>query len=160
MRVYYFCTKHNWNKLLQTVSSSDPELFLSGVPIRSQDNYKFLGIVFDKRLTFLPQIVSLRKRCLRSLNILRNLSKTSWGADPSCFASCLSKHHPVIDYGSVVYSSARPSCLKHLDFVHHQALRLCLGAFRSSPVPSLYAEVFEPSLSCRRDKLSLSYYIK
>ncbi|GBM07681.1 hypothetical protein AVEN_228180-1 [Araneus ventricosus] len=46
----------------------DPELFLSGFPIRFQDNYKFLGIVFDKRLTFLPHIPSLRKRCHRSLN--------------------------------------------------------------------------------------------
>ncbi|GBN90185.1 hypothetical protein AVEN_36200-1 [Araneus ventricosus] len=74
------------------------------------------------------------------------------------FASCLSKHHP--DYGSVVYGSARPSYLKRLDYVHHQALRLCLGAFRTSPIPSLYAEAFEPSLSSRRDKLSLSYYFQ
>ncbi|GBN65475.1 hypothetical protein AVEN_91608-1 [Araneus ventricosus] len=64
----------------------------------------------------------------------------------------------MIDYGSVVYGSARPFYLKRLDYVHHQALRLCLGAFRTSPIPSLYAEAFEPSLSSRRDKLSLSYY--
>ncbi|GBO10489.1 hypothetical protein AVEN_44171-1 [Araneus ventricosus] len=62
----------------------DPELFLSGVPIRFQDNYKFLGLVFDKHLTFLLHIASFRKRCLRSLNILRTLSNTSWGADHSC----------------------------------------------------------------------------
>ncbi|GBM56309.1 hypothetical protein AVEN_125061-1 [Araneus ventricosus] len=64
----------------------------------------------------------------------------------------------MIDYGSVVYGSARASYLKRLDYVHHQALRLCLGAFRTSPIPSLYAEAFELSLSCKRDKLSLSYY--
>ncbi|GFY60084.1 uncharacterized protein TNIN_356071 [Trichonephila inaurata madagascariensis] len=34
-----------------------------------------------------------------------------------------------LDYGSVVYSSACKSLLKILDPVHHQALRLCLGAF-------------------------------
>ncbi|GBM48561.1 hypothetical protein AVEN_184580-1 [Araneus ventricosus] len=64
----------------------------------------------------------------------------------------------MIDYGSVVYGSARPSYLKLLDYVH-QALRLCLGAFRTSPIPSLYAEAFEPSLSSRK-KLSLSYYFR
>ncbi|GBM16450.1 hypothetical protein AVEN_94939-1 [Araneus ventricosus] len=63
----------------------------------------------------------------------------------------------MIDYGSVVYGSARGSYLKRLDYVHHQALRLCLGAFRTSPISSLYTEAFEPSLLCRRDKLSLSY---
>ncbi|GBO21011.1 hypothetical protein AVEN_136294-1, partial [Araneus ventricosus] len=138
-----------------------PELFLSGVPIRFQDNYKFLGIVFDKRLTFLPHIASLRKRCLRSLNILRTLSNTSWGADRSCLLRVYrSIIRSMIDYGSVVYGSARPSYLKRLDYVHHQALRLSLGAFRTSPIPSLYAEAFEPSLSSRRDKLSLSYYFR
>ncbi|GBL90371.1 hypothetical protein AVEN_29387-1, partial [Araneus ventricosus] len=140
---------------------ADPELLLSGVPIRFQDNYKFLGIVFDKRLTFLPHIASLRKRCLRSLNILRTLSNTSWGADRSCLLRVYrSVIRSMIDYGSVVYGSARPSYLKRLDYVHHQALRLCLGAFRTSPIPSLYAEAFEPSLSSRRDKLSLSYYFR
>ncbi|GBN56904.1 hypothetical protein AVEN_173675-1 [Araneus ventricosus] len=139
----------------------DPELLLSGVPIRFQDNYTFLGIVFDKCLTFLPHIASLRKRCLRSLNILRTLSNTSWGADRSCLLRVYrSVIRPMIDYGSVAYGSARPSYLKRLDYVHHQALRLCLGAFRTSPIPSLYAEAFEPSLSSRRDKLSLSYYFR
>ncbi|GBL95383.1 hypothetical protein AVEN_154790-1 [Araneus ventricosus] len=66
----------------------------------------------------------------------------------------------MIDYGSVVYGSARPSYLKRLDYVHHQALRLCLGALRTSPIPSLYEEAFEPSLASRRDKLSLSYYFR
>ncbi|GBN56622.1 RNA-directed DNA polymerase from mobile element jockey [Araneus ventricosus] len=139
----------------------DPELSLSGVPIRFQDNYKFLGIVFDKRLTFLPHIASLRKRCLRSLNILRTLSNTSWGADRSCLLRVYrSIIRSMIDYGSVVYGSARPSYLKRLGYVHHQALRLCLGAFRTSPIPSLYAEAFEPSSSSRRDKLPLSYYFR
>ncbi|GBN31838.1 RNA-directed DNA polymerase from mobile element jockey [Araneus ventricosus] len=139
----------------------DPELVLSGVPIRFQDNYKFLGLVFDKRLTFLPHIASLRKTCLRSLNILRTLSNTSWGADRSCLLRVYrSIIRSMIDYGSVVYGSARPSYLKRLDYVHHQALRLSLGAFRTSPIPSLYAEAFEPSLSSRRDKLSLSYYFR
>ncbi|GFQ98277.1 uncharacterized protein TNCT_261311 [Trichonephila clavata] len=38
-----------------------------------------------------------------------------------------------LDYGSVIYSSACKSLLKILDPVHHQGLRLCLGAFRTSP---------------------------
>jgi hypothetical protein len=44
-----------------------------------------------------------------------------------------------------------------LDTIHHQGLRLALGAFRTSPVESLYAEAGEPSLHLRRKKLSLQY---
>ena len=65
-----------------------------------------------------------------------------------------------LDYGSIVYGSARKSYLKCLDTIHHQGLRLALGAFRTSPVESLYAESNEPSLYTRREKLSLQYTTK
>ena len=39
-------------------------------------------------------------------------------------------------------------------------LRLALGAFRTSPVASLYVEADEPSLTSRREKLSLQYAIR
>ena len=50
--------------------------------------------------------------------------------------------------------------MKCLDIIHHQGLRLALGAFRTSPVESLYAESNEPSLYTRREKLSLQYTTK
>jgi hypothetical protein len=53
--------------------------------------------------------------------------------------------------------SARKSYLQLLDTIHHQGLRLALGAFRTSPVESLYAEAGEPSLHLRRKKLSIQY---
>ena len=47
-----------------------------------------------------------------------------------------------------------------LDTVHHQGLRLALGAFRTSPVESLNVEAEEPSLYLRREKLALQYAIR
>ena len=47
-----------------------------------------------------------------------------------------------------------------LDPIHNQGLRLALGAFRTSPVASLYVEADEPSLYSRRKKLSLQYAIR
>ena len=44
-----------------------------------------------------------------------------------------------------------------LDTIHHQGLRLALGAFRTSPVDSLYVKAGEPPLHLRRKKLSLQY---
>ena len=46
------------------------------------------------------------------------------------------------------------------DPVHNQGLRLCLGAFRTTPVESLYVDVHEPCLGARRAKLSLQYASK
>ena len=47
-----------------------------------------------------------------------------------------------------------------LDPIHHQGLRLALGAFQTSPTASLYVEADKPSLNTRREKLSLQYAIR
>ena len=60
----------------------------------------------------------------------------------------------------IVYGSARRSVLKQLDPIHHQGLRIALGAFRTFPAQSLYIEAHEPSLTTRRLKLSLNSILK
>ena len=89
------------------------------------------------------------------------LSNTNWGGDRSVLLNLYrSLVRSKLDYGSIVYGSARNSYLKSLDAIHHQGLHLALGAFRTSPVESLYAESNEPSLYTRREKLSLQYTTK
>ncbi|GFW94072.1 uncharacterized protein TNCV_1713211 [Trichonephila clavipes] len=58
-----------------------------------------------------------------------------------------------------LYGSARTSVLKRLDTVHHSALRICSGAFRTSPVTSLYVVCHQPPLELRRRQLSSNYFI-
>ena len=78
---------------------------------------------------------------------MKVLSNTSWGADRSTLLYLYrSLIRSKLDYGSIVYGSARKSYLQMLDSVHHQGLRLALGAFRTSPITSLYVEADEPSL--------------
>ncbi|GFW15706.1 probable RNA-directed DNA polymerase from transposon X-element [Trichonephila clavipes] len=59
-----------------------------------------------------------------------------------------------------MYGSARASVLKRLDTVHHSALRICSGAFRTSPVTSLYVVCHQPPLELRRRQLSANYFIR
>jgi hypothetical protein len=59
-----------------------------------------------------------------------------------------------------VYGAARTSYIKALDTIYHQGLRLCTGAYRTSPVDSLYVEANEPHLDLRRIKLLLQYIVK
>ena len=140
---------------------ADPELFLYGKTIPVSDEAKFLGLTFDKKLSFIPHIKNLKSKCLKALNLLKVLSSTDWGADRSVLLHLYrSLIRSKLDYGSVVYGSARKSYLHVLDTIHNQGLRLALGAFRSSPVESLYVEANEPSLHLRREKLSLQYALR
>ena len=65
-----------------------------------------------------------------------------------------------LDYGCIVYGSARPSCLRILDPVRGRALRLCLGAFGASPAVSLCVGAAGPPLAVRRRGLSLQCCLK
>ena len=139
----------------------DPILNIYGSPIPVVEEAKFLGLLFDKKLSFIPHIKALKAKCLKALDVLKVLSNTNWGGDRSVLLNLYrSLVRSKLDYGSIVYGSARKSYLKCLDTIHHQGLRLALGAFRTSPVESLYAESNEPSLYTRREKLSLQYTMK
>ena len=140
---------------------NDPDLYLNGVQLPVVEDAKFLGVIFDKKLSFIPHIKALRTKCLKALNLLKVLANTDWGADRKVLLRLYrSIIRSKLDYGSIVYGSAKKSYLQMLDPIHHQGLRLALGAFRTSPVESLMAEANEPSLYNRREKLALNYITK
>ena len=139
----------------------DPVLNLDNDPIQFVKEAKFLGLVWDTKLTFEPHIKYLKARCQKSLNILKVLSRTEWGADRTTLLKLYcSLVRSKLDYGWIVYGSAFKTALAELDLVHNQGLRLRLGAFCSSPVESLCVEAHEPPLEIRREKLDLQNTIK
>ena len=139
----------------------EPKLNLNGKNIKVVKETKFLGVIFDQKLSFLPHLKALKSKCLKALDIIKVVSNQEWGADKSVLLKLYrSLVRSKLDYGCIVYGSARPSYLKMLNTLHHQGLRLALGAFRTSPVDSLYVEAGELPLEHRRLKLSLQYVTK
>ena len=103
----------------------------------------------------------LKSSCQKAVDILRVVGHTDWGADRIVL---LHLYRALVrskwDYGPIVYRSARRSVPEQLDPIHHQGLRIALGAFRTSPAQSLHVEAHEASLTSRRLKLSLNYVLK
>ena len=103
----------------------------------------------------------LSNKCHKALNLLPVVSSMDWGADRKVLLRlCGSLVRSKLDYGCIVYGSARQSYHRKLDSIHNEGLRLALGAFKITPVNSLYAEANEPSLNLRRKELFLQYYLK
>ena len=97
----------------------------------------------------------------KSLNILKVVSHFDWGADRTTLlrlytSLCLSK----LDYACQIYGSACRTLLEKLDVVHNMGLRICTGAYRTSPVDSIYVDSGMPPLSIRREELSLRFLAK
>ena len=76
-----------------------------------------------------------------------------------------------IDYGYIVYgATAKTSILlllllllllqKKMDRLQYKALRLCIGAIKSSPINAVLIEAGETPLEIRREKLALSYWVR
>ena len=90
------------------------------------------------------------------MNLLRVVAHTDWGAD----RKILLHLYRTIVRSKLDYGSARESYLKTLDTIHHQGIRLALGAFRTSLADSLLIEANETSLNDRRENLSLQFALK
>ena len=80
-------------------------------------------------------------KCQKALNVLKLLSHTDWVGDKKTLLNLYrSLVRSKLDYGCIIYGSARKSYLKKLDTIHHQGLRLALRAFSTSPIQSLYSK--------------------
>ena len=60
---------------------NDPILTLDDTPIPVVEENKFLGVIFDRKLSFIPHIKQLKAKCQKALNLLRVVAHTDWGAD-------------------------------------------------------------------------------
>ena len=149
----HFCKKTS------CIRKHELNLYNERLPVK--DETRFLGVIFDRRLSFIPHIKDLKNRCKPALNALKIFSHPEWGGDAESLLHIYrSLVRSKLDYASPIYSSASNSALKMLDPIQNQGLRLSLGAFKTSPIPSLEAEAYEPPLHLRRTKLAMQYAIK
>ena len=137
------------------------ELKLGNNNIQFGDTVKFLGLMFDTHLNWKAHVAYVKNKCNSALNLMLKLSHTTWGARRQTLlmvykALVLSK----LDYGSPIYSSASRNTLKSLDPIHTRGLRLCTGAFKSSPNTSVCCESGEPPLPLHRDLVTMRSALK
>jgi len=139
----------------------DPQLSLNGMPIPVVEKTQFLGLIFVSNLSFIHHLYYLKEKCLKAINLLRVVAHTSWRADQQTLLHLYrSLIKSKLDYGCIVHGSARPSYLKILELIHNHALRLCLGAYLTSPAVTLCVQATEPLPALRRKKLALQYCLK
>ena len=139
----------------------EPDLRLNGIRLKVVQEKKFLGLFFDRKLTWVPHLRQLKQKCLQMMGLMKSLANSKFGADrTSMLRVYKATVRAKLDYGCQAYSSARAVDLKMLDSVHHLGIRLSTGAFRSSPVLSLYADSGEPSLENRRTRLGLQLFCR
>ena len=95
------------------------------------------------------------------MQVLHVIAHTNWGADKETLLKLYrTLIRSKIEYGCFIYQPARKSYLKILNPIYHTGLRLVRGAFKTSPVESLYAESYETLPKFRCNNLALKFDIK
>ncbi|XP_044596671.1 uncharacterized protein LOC123273332 [Cotesia glomerata] len=94
----------------------------------------------------------------KRINLLKVISSTKWGADKySMLLTYRATIRSKMDYGSSLYDTAAGHRLNELNSIHNLALRLSIGAFRTSPINSTLAEAEEMPLYLRRKEILLNF---
>ena len=128
----------------------DPQLFLDKSPIPVVEEIKFLGVIFDRKLSFVPHFKYVKKKGFKALNIFLIISNTEWGADQKFMLQLYkSLVRSKLHYGCIVYGSGHKSYFQMLDPVHNQGLWAIIKALEEIKysVASIYIG-FTDSLSC------------
>ena len=138
-----------------------PVLKLNDFKIPLVKEVRFLGIIFDPKLSFIPHINMLKNKCKNILNLLKVVSHHDWGADRLTLLTLYrSLLRSKLDYGCIVYGAIRKFYLRQIETIENEALRICLGAFRTSPISSLHVEANEIPFHLRCIKHGLTFALR
>ena len=69
----HFCNQHR--------KYAEPSIMVDKSPIKVVTEAKFLGVVFDRTLSYNGHVEYLRTNCLKALDILKVVGHTNLGAD-------------------------------------------------------------------------------
>ena len=152
--VMHICRVRNCNKM-------PADLYLNNILIKKVDEYKFLGMHRDGSLTWSKHIKTIKQACTRKLNAMKCLAGQKWGSDRKMLLRLYQAMiKPKLDYGCEAYGSACMTLLRTLEPVQNSALRMALGAYKTSSITSLHFEAGIKPLEYSRDIKILNYYLR
>ena len=150
-KTVFFTRKRNINE--------DLKIRIYGNELERVNYFRYLGLWFDHKLLWADHIAKVMGKCKKVLNVMRCLRGVDWGANRAALRTIYTGLiRSVIDYGCFIYGSAASSHLMKLDVVQYKALRLCYGAFKTTPVAAIQVEMGEMPLRLRREQLALVYW--
>ena len=100
-----------------------------GSTLQPFTEYKHLGVVFDRTLTFKSHVKRVRQRAWAAFHKIRKYASRYWGPSTDTIVLMYKSFvQPVLEYACPVWSSAKDTVLRSLDPVHYASLRAATGA--------------------------------
>ena len=102
-------------------------LTLYGEPLKIYPQVKFLGIIFDSKLTLQRHFEDVLERCNSRYHRLRLLANKKWGPSPATliqiYKQCV---RPIFEYGSLSTITASDNIISKIQRLQNKFIRLAL----------------------------------
>jgi ribonuclease HI len=119
---------------------SDPEaqITLNGTPLKLSNTFRYLGVVFDRKLLWNAHIKYILQKCSTRINFLRSMAGVSWGSHPDIMIILYKGLvRSVLEYGCITFDRAADTHLLKLERVQYRCLRIALGLMQSTHVQTV-----------------------
>jgi hypothetical protein len=128
-----------WTKCSRSKTAN---LFYKGQRLRHEANPVFLGIKFDRQLTFKDHISDIRKKMQRRIPVLRALSGKAWGCAAGDLRSVYVAYvRSCAEYGGAAWlPMAAPTNIDKLEVQQRAAARVITGCLKATPCEALERE--------------------
>ena len=111
----------------QLAKKAELNLTLYGEPLKIYLQVKFLGIIFDSKLTFQKHFEDILERCNTRYYPLRLLANENWGPSPATliqiYKQCV---RPIFEYGSLSTITASDNIISKIQRLQNKFIRLAL----------------------------------
>jgi len=132
-------------------------LKLGEASINHVEQYKYLGMVLDNKLTYQRCLAEVIKKTSHKIWMLAKIRKLL--TRKMALSIYKTMIRPYFDYADVVYMGGRGDQLAKLQRLQNRALKLCLGHEMRTSTKAIHKEAGVDSLSDRRDQhlVALAY---
>ncbi|XP_066596610.1 uncharacterized protein [Prorops nasuta] len=129
--------------------------------IKSSPSVKFLGIIFDYKLSFKDHIDYIISIFYKRLNIIKFISSIRWGSDPDTLLVLYKSYiRSLIEYNSFLFYPKNPKLALSFERLQFAAIRIILGLRISTPTNILIGESKLLTIKERSLFLGKSYLTK
>ena len=161
-----WCVTINKEKSAATLFSlsskaSTGKLMMDDTELKVVDEQTYLGVTFDKRLTWNQHVQRAETKARRKLNIMRKLAGTTWGANEKILKQVYqSTVRPHLEYGAGAWMTTAQTHQNTLGKVQNQALRIMTGSMRSTPIAKMEEVTGLPPLKTRWNSKAMAQHTK
>lgn len=128
-------TKSNYQIFSLRKNPLKIKLNFEGQQLSETKEAKYLGVIFDTKLTWTKQIENVIQRAERRLSLLKRLAGMKWGCSRTTLNMTYNVYiKPLFTYCNEVLVTANT---RKIQTFQNQSLRLITGAIKTTPIPAM-----------------------